>query len=345
LKDDLEAVSIKLHTERRTNLKLGAENDKLRIKDVESQRKLNVLLRLSGKTEEDIVLLVEQGGGRDSRSEKSDKIKKYQEKASQKRRSSQNLELEIIHLEQQLLEQEKLHRDQLKEEREFKKKSERTNLTDKSMMRNKISSFQASIAGLENEIQILTSQLGKQKSAFRKTENNWLNEKTVLTRKLQFLEKFGTLEGTHSEHRFKARVGGDKKLPQKIQKLEKELEAKDRELQINRQELLKLSNEVAAERMRSEAAANILAKKTKAMTEQVNLLNDRCEKVEQRKSLEVQGYKSDIKLLRDKLSQLEGKLLAVNDANMKEQENKNLLEQLRRELKLAEQRKPRQWKD
>jgi len=346
LKDDLEAVSIKLHSERRTNLKLGAENDKLRIKDVESQRKLNVLLRLSGKTEQDIVLLVEQGGGRDSKSEKSDKMKKYQEKASQKsRRSSQNLELEIVHLEQQLLEQEKLHRDQLTEERDLKKKSERTHLTDKSMMRNKISSFQASIAGLENEIQILTSQLGKQKSAFRKTENNWLNEKTVLTRKLQFLEKFGTLEGTHSEHRLKSRVGGDKKLPQKLQKLEKEVEAKDRELQINRQELLKLRNEVEAERMRSEAAANILAKKTKAMTEQVSVLNDRCEKVEQRKNLEVQGYKSDIKLLRDKLSQLEGKLLAVNDANMKEQENQNLLEQLRRELKLAEQRKPRQWKD
>ena len=35
LKDDLEAVSIKLHEEKRINLKLCAENDQLRIKDVE----------------------------------------------------------------------------------------------------------------------------------------------------------------------------------------------------------------------------------------------------------------------------------------------------------------------
>eukprot|EP00092_Neocalanus_flemingeri_P015339 GFUD01016591.1.p1 GENE.GFUD01016591.1~~GFUD01016591.1.p1 ORF type:complete len:443 (-),score=160.01 GFUD01016591.1:160-1488(-) len=346
LKDDLEAVSIKLHSERRTNLKLGAENDKLRIKDVESQRKINVLLRLCGKSDQDIVRLVDQGGGIDSKTEKSEKITKLQEKASLKnRRSSQSLELEVVNLEQQLLEQEKLHRNQLKEERELKKKSERTHLTDKSQLREKITEFQASIAGLENQIQILTSQLGAHKSAFRKRENNWLNERTVFTRKLQFFEKFGTLEGTHSEHRFKSRVSGDKKLPQKLQKLENEVESKDREIQIQRQELLKVRNEIQDERLRSDAAAKILAKKTKSMTEQVNVLTDRCEKVEHRKSLEVQGYKSDIKLLRDKLSQLEGKLLALSDSNTQEQENKALLEQLRMELKLAEQRKPRQWRD
>lgn len=347
LKDDLEAVSIKLHAERRNNLKLGAENDKLRIKDVECKRKISVLLKLCGKTEEELVQLVEQGGGRDSNNEKSDKIKKFEDKASQKdRRSSQNLELEIAHLETQLMEQEKLHRDQLKAEREIKKKSEKMHLTDKSMMRDKISSFQSSISGLENEIQLLTSQIATQKSGFRKEENKWLNDRTVLTRKLQFFEKYGTTEGSHSDQRMKQRLGGgDKKAPQKIQKLENEIVIKDRELQRSSQELLRLSNELDKERMRSEAAANILAKKTKQMTEQVNVLTERCDKLEQRKSLEIEGYKSDIKLLRNKLSQLESKLLAINDANFKEEENKNILEHLRKELKLAEQRKPRQWKD
>jgi len=346
LKDDLEAVSIKLHSERRTNLKLGAENDKMRIKEIESRRKISVLLRLCGKSDEEVVKLVEQGGGRDSKVDKSEKIKKYEDKVNQKeRRSSQNLELEIAHLETQLLEQEKLHRDQLKSEREMKKKSEKINLTDKSLMREKISAFQNSVAGLENEIQLLTGQIAAQKAGFRKAENKWLNDRTVLTRKLQFFEKYGTLEGSHSDQRMKQRIGGDRKVSQKMQKLETDLESKDRELQRNRQELLRLSNELERERLKSEAAANILAKKTKTMTEQVNVLTERCDKLEHRKSLEIEGYKSDIKLLRNKLSQLESKLLAINDANMKEEENKNILEQLRRELKLAEQRKPRQWKD
>jgi len=269
-----------------------------------------------------------------------------QQKASLKsRRSSDSLELEIVNLEKQLLEQEKLHREQLKEERGLKKRTEKTHLTDKSELREKITEFQSSIAGLENQIEILTSHLSKQKAAFRKSENSWLNERTVMTRKIQFFEKFGTLEGTHSEHRFKSRMSGEKKLVQKIQKLEKEMETKDREVQLHRQELLKMKNEVEAERIRAEASASILAKKTKSMTEQVNILHDRCEKVEQRKSLEVQGYQSDIKLLKGKLSQLETKLMAVTVANTKEQENEAILEKLRLELKLAEQRKPRQWKN
>merc|ERR1711915_557930 len=127
--------------------------------------------------------------------------------------------------------------------------------------------------------------------SFRKIENKWLNEKTVLVRKLQFFEKFGTLEGTHTENRLKERSIGGKKLVNKVQKLEKELDAKDRDMQVSRQEILQLSKELGNEKIRSEAAAKILAKKTKAMTEQVNTLNERFEKMEQRKSLEVQGYK------------------------------------------------------
>merc|ERR1712179_233080 len=287
---------------------------------------------LCGKTEEEVVKLVEQGAGRDNKVEKSDKIKKYEEKANLKeRRTSQNLELEIAHLETQL------------SERELKKKMEKSYLTDKSLMREKISAFQKTVSGLENEIQLLTGQIATQKAGFRKSENKWLNDRTVLMRKLQFFEKYGTMEGSHSDQRLKQRVGGDRKAPQKIQKLEIEIESKDRDLQRSRQELLRLSNELETERIKSEAAANILAKKAKTMTEQVNMLTERCDKLEHRKTLEIEGYKSDIKLLRNKLSQLESKLLAINDANLKEEENKEILEKLRRELKLAEQRKPRQW--
>ena len=75
LKDDLEAVSIKLHEERRSNLKLGAENDQLRIKDIENQRKIKLLLKLAGKTGAEVVAVLESDG------DKVDKeIKKHQPK-------------------------------------------------------------------------------------------------------------------------------------------------------------------------------------------------------------------------------------------------------------------------
>ena len=67
--------------------------------------------------------------------------------------------------------------------------------------------------------------------------------------------------------------------------------------------------------------------------------------MEKRKAIEIEGYQSDIKILKGKLSQLENKLLAVAEINQKEEENNEMLETLRKELKMAEKRKPRQWVD
>ena len=67
--------------------------------------------------------------------------------------------------------------------------------------------------------------------------------------------------------------------------------------------------------------------------------------VEKRKAAEIEGYQTDIKILRNKLSQLESKLLAVAEVSEKEEENKEILETLRRELKQAEMRRPKQWRN
>merc|ERR1719507_2588698 len=125
------------------------------------------------------------------------------------------------------------------------------------------------------------------------------------------------MEGSHTDQRLKARLAGtkDKRGMDKMKKLENDLELKDREMIKSREEILHLKNEILNEKARSEAAANVLAKKTKAMTEKVNVLNDRCERAEKRKAVEIEGYQSDIKLLRGKLSQLETKLLAVAEVS------------------------------
>ena len=109
-----------------------------------------------------------------------------------------------------------------------------------------------------------------------------MNDKSVLMRKIEFFEKYGTMEGTHTEHRLKARMAGGaaaRNNKEKMQKLEKEVEAKEREVLRNKEEIHNLKNAIFKEKAKSDAAANILAKKTKSMTEQVNILNDRCQRV------------------------------------------------------------------
>ena len=54
--------------------------------------------------------------------------------------------------------------------------------------------------------------------------------------------------------------------------------------------------------------------------------------MEKRKAIEIEGYQSDIKILKGKLSQLDNKLLAVAEINQKEEENNEMLETLRKEL-------------
>ena len=281
LKDDLEAVSIKLHEEKRLNLQLAADNDRLRISDVENQRKIKLLLRLCNKSDAEIVKMLDKTSPSDDKDlDKHPKLKQLKSQASfRQSRSSQTLELEVVHLEQQLLDQERLHRTQLKEERMLWRKAEKIHVKDKQCLREKVSDVQSCVSGLENQIGILTSQINKQRTEFRKHENKWLNDRSVLMRKVEFFEKYGTMEGTHTEQRMKARMSGDKTSKEKILKLEKEIEAKDREAQKTRADILQLKNEIFKEKAKSEAAANILAKKTKSMTETVAVLNDRCERV------------------------------------------------------------------
>ena len=59
-------------------------------------------------------------------------------------------------------------------------------------------------------------------------------------RKVQFLEKYGTLEGTHSEHRARERRRGRGENPVKIERLEEEGRERQRELDKTRQQLLRV---------------------------------------------------------------------------------------------------------
>ena len=136
---------------------------------------------------------------------------------------------------------------------------------------------------------MLSSELGAARSSHRKAENTWCGERAVLVRKVQFLEKYGTLEGTHSEHRARERRTGGGGGEGKVERLEEEGRERQKELDKTRQQLLRVRQrfareflknflhqareEIDSEKIRAEAAASVLAKKTKAMQQQVTDLH------------------------------------------------------------------------
>ena len=142
LRQAVEDAGVQIHEGRKRLMQAEAENDRLRIRDVESQHKVAVLARLCGKSNEEVALLAEKTTRLPSRCEKG-KIGKYEERAQLKdRRSSQELKLEVEHLEQQVVEQEQLHRKQLQEEKKSRKKAVKEADEDKAGLRARITSLQ-----------------------------------------------------------------------------------------------------------------------------------------------------------------------------------------------------------
>ena len=156
LRQAVEDAGVQIHEGRKRLLQAEAENDRLRIRDVESQHKVAVLSRLCGKSNEEVALLAEKTTRMplNSRSENG-KVGKYEERAHLKNgRSSQELMLEVEHLEQQVVEQEQLHRKQLQEEKKSRKKAVKEAEEDKVGLRARITSLQVEIHSLGNANQI-----------------------------------------------------------------------------------------------------------------------------------------------------------------------------------------------
>ena len=57
----------------------------------------------------------------------------------------------------------------------------------------------------------------------------------------------------------------------------------------------------------------LFRERTEKITKRLELVNRRYEGLEKRRNLEVQGYKTDIKILRDRLKDLERRLCKVRD--------------------------------
>ena len=145
LRQAVEDAGIQIHESKKRLLQTDAENDRLRIRDVESEHKIAVLSRLCGKSPEEVALLAEKTARPPSRGKKG-KVVEYEERALLKnRRSSQELMLEVEHLEQQVVEQEQLHRKQLQEEKKLRKKSLKDADEDKAGLRSRITSLQVGL--------------------------------------------------------------------------------------------------------------------------------------------------------------------------------------------------------
>ena len=79
-----------------------------------------------------------------------------------------------------------------------------------------------------------------------------------------------------------------------------------------RSQCMHLENDLSRVREEYEASKHLFKERTDKLTKRLRLMNARYEEIEKRRALEVEGYKNDVKILRQRLKELEKQLYRVS---------------------------------
>ncbi|XP_059090338.1 coiled-coil domain-containing protein 77-like [Tigriopus californicus] len=330
--------------ERKRSQQLETQNDSLKIQELESRQKMLVLLEICGKTDNEITRLLTQAKGKEKQDmfipeRIKDYIRRDEKRLNNRRvqRSAENLRLEVLALESQLLEQEKCHLEQVSMLEEDKRNLRHSQEQIRQSYDGKFDAMSKQLEVLAQTQDELTQELVKSRGKFRKKERQWINEKEVFLRKLQFIQHYGCDQspdeaGFYTGQRSAFRLGGEHQFRRRIEKITAEL-SEQKQLVENYKSRLLISH-VESENLReqSQSAKDILRKRTKAMLEQVEVLKDRYDALEQRKRKEAEGYQADVIQLQQKIKKIETQLVSTAISKNKEHDYIKTIKAYEKEL-------------
>jgi len=351
--------------ERKISAKVYAENDKLKIEELENRRKIVALLELAGQTDQELVRMLDnedrmnlgislEGDFVPQRIRRYiEKIKEEPERLSSLRRTAGCSKLQMTALENQLLEQEKCHLQQLSQLENERKLSQRDREAERAQFEHRIKDLSDYVNKMDSTQDSILKELDTAKAAQRKVEQRWTSEKETLLRKLQFVQHYGTIlpqsmtteGGFFTDKRGEARRGADQKAQRQIQKLNTELAEQKNLVGDYRNQLLTVESELESLRDQSNANKEVLKSRTKHMIDQVEVLKQRYESLEGRRKREAEGYHTDVSLLKQKLRHVEQQLIRASIAKTKEHEYIKTIKAYDREIDKLKRKLKSQWQD
>ena len=78
-----------------------------------------------------------------------------------------------------------------------------------------------------------------------------------------------------------------------------------------REQCVNMEQELCRLREQEDASKDLFTKRSERMTKRLKLMNERYEALDRRRKLEIEGYKNDIKILRQRLKEVEKQLYKV----------------------------------
>ncbi|XP_068803081.1 coiled-coil domain-containing protein 77 isoform X2 [Struthio camelus] len=341
LQKALSDMQVYLFQEREHVLRLYSENDRLKIRELEDRKKIQHLLALVGTDKGEVTYfhkepphkvtvlqrpaksrdLHEQDGisrtGTKRSTSKSAARAEKPESPERYQRDNQTLLLQVEALQAQMEEQTRLSREQLEALLEDRRIHMEEAKVQHQRDQDKIKNITDKLHKTQNLLYESTRDFLQLKFDARANEKTWMAEKDSLLRKLdkgpdQLISKKTERE---KQRDIKKIAQADYEVWKfhsgEIKSLQEQLMQEQHLSNMYREQCVTLEGELARIREEGDVGRELFKERSEKMGKRLQLMTRRYEALEKRRNMEVEGFKNDIKQLRQRLKDVEKQLFKV----------------------------------
>lgn len=336
LQKALSDMQVFLFQEREHILRLYAENDRLKIRELEDRKKIHTLLQLSGLTEHEVSYFMKEPPNKavieqrlprklsvtdpagkhlaagDSKKVTGSAAGYVTEEQEANRRDNETLRLQVEALQAQLQEQTRLAREQIEALTEDRRVKGEEYETCRQRDTDKIRTLTEKLHKTQDLLYDSTRDYLQLRQDHRDNEKVWMGEKDRLLRDLDACkEKLHLPSTTDVLNVTTEALDGPLRRSEEVEALTYELQQSQKMADMYREQVIQLEDELARIREQGEVGKDMLKDRCDKLTKRLEVITQRYHELEKRRNLEVEGFKADIKNLRTKLKDLEKQLYKV----------------------------------
>ncbi|CAB1323520.1 unnamed protein product [Coregonus sp. 'balchen'] len=350
-------MQVYLFQEREQALRLYAENDRLKIRELEDRKKIQHLLALVGPDAGEITYFHRDpphkvGGyhspegtrAEDSGSSEDHKIKNWmykkgnrasrseegvvnRESPGQYRRDNQTLLLQVEALQAQMEEQTRLSKEQVESLLEDRRIHVEEGPVQHQRDQDHITALTDKLERTQNLMYESTRDFLQLKLETRAHEKGWMVEKDQLLQELDSnQDRLREAKDSHGREQPGSRGPSSSSMallltqPQpdtqhvhreELRAMQEELKQANCLTEMYREQCVTLETDLAQIREEGDVGREIFKDRSDKIAKRLQMMTQRYEALEKRRAIEVEGFKTDIKYLRQKLKDVEKQLFKV----------------------------------
>ncbi|KAK7789631.1 hypothetical protein R5R35_012328 [Gryllus longicercus] len=317
LQEAVSDLQVHLYQEREQVLRLYAENDRLKIRALQDRKKINYLLSMTSTSEKELNLIctrpwrtVVLQKGTSAFPNNSSSAKLSASSASEKQTNAGDIDALIL--------QNKALSTQLEEQTRLFQDNYHTLLKDRELLREEAST---QFEQCQEKISSLTSKLNEARTKLCDTvkemllikEENLRNELTWTTERDMFLKTIQKQDSGVSSFDHSIKGDGRSKRGDRItcelRLLKDELSQREQVISMYQEQCNLLEEKGSTLQKHLEVHKAQCKDKIQKLQQLVTVLKGKYNQLDQRRRLESEGFRSDVRILRNRLQEIERTLL------------------------------------